>query len=222
MSFTTGNAERDSLIKRAIAECLSCNEPPSFGNVHEKLEHLAGFDLGEDELTGMIEAMKTAGGGELPEIEPHKSSVVRSGDVVDTALPPENGTKMGTAPARKITTREQSQRRVEAAHAALGEARVNVQVAQQHTADAKLKLAASILAWQIMADPESPELRQQREARAMIATSNQIRADRHNRVSVTAKQFVQKRMQNGRNRGAYSPQQAARVGYRVPGSQRNG
>jgi len=229
MASINDNPERAKMLKRAIAESLACHEPPSFGLVSAKLP--GDYDLLDEELSEAIGELKAAGGGELPtietapatpqvirrretaQIEPHKSSLVRSGDLPATSLSPENA----PTPARTIT-RADSQRRVEAAHARLGASRVNVRVAQEQIARAKGTLAECIMSWQQSADPISPELRRQREARAMIETSNRTRAQKFNRVAITSRQFVQKRMQNGANRGAYSQQQAARVGFRIPGS----
>jgi predicted DNA binding CopG/RHH family protein len=222
MTYSTGNAERDSHIKRGIVECLACHEAATFGNVHEKLSHLPDFDLGEDELIGMVEAMKAAGGGELPEIDQSPNSLKKIEPPRANATEQPSLDTAKTTPRPKIT-REQSQKRVEAAHAKLGEARVNVRIAQETLARTKTKLAECIMSWQAAADPVSPELRRQREARAMIETSNQTRAQRHNRTAITAKQYVWNRQVNGGNsRGAYSRQQAARVGFRVPGSERHG
>lgn len=54
--FSTGNPERDKRLKRAIAECLTVREHPTFGLVAEKLPQ--NFELDEDELNGMLVELK--------------------------------------------------------------------------------------------------------------------------------------------------------------------
>jgi hypothetical protein len=226
MASIHDNPERALMIKRAIVQTLAhdklapgvTNFGPGnapIGLVAQQLP--ADFDLLDEELGEALAELTRDGGGELPEIEPLSKSLK------NFASPRANGgarPSLDTAnatPGRKIT-REQSQQRVEAAHAALGDARVRVQICKQKLADSKAALAKAILVWQREADPMTPEQRRQREARNFLAATAAEREGRRSMTAHTAKQFVQKRMLNGPQRGAYSMAQAARVGFKMPGS----
>ncbi len=55
MTYSTGNSERDTRLRRAIAETIACNEPMTLEQVAAHLPK--DFDLEADELSGMLDAM---------------------------------------------------------------------------------------------------------------------------------------------------------------------
>ncbi len=198
--MTTGNDERDKMLRRAIGECVALREAPVIGLVLDKLP--ADFDLLPEELDEALREMKLAAPAEPPQTAPEPTPV------------PEPT----PAPAEANISREQAQRLVEAAHVRLDTGRVAVRVAQEKLRETKGKLALAITAWQQQADPLSPAERQQRETRNFLASEQAKRAAR-GKPYPQAQAFVQKRMQNsGNHRGAF-PRSYFGRSVKVPSAQ---
>lgn len=211
--MTTGNDERDTMIRRAIGECLMLRQSPSLGLVIDKLPR--DFDLLESELTDALADMRTAGGGELPEFESPTESFHNNPVSPEPADTTPRADHPHSAPDK--ITREQSQARVDAAHVRHGEAVVAVRIAQQKVHNAQGVLAHAIEAWQRGTDPRTQAEREQANIRDHLRSEQEKRAARGKPAS-TATIFVQRQMRNGPNRGAFSMQQAARLGFRDPRS----
>lgn len=188
--MTTGNPERDKVLQRAIGECLMLHEVPVIGLVIEKLP--ADFDLLPEELADALAEMERVPAEPTPPDMPQPEPT----------------------PAEAQITREQAQHAMDAAHVRLDNARIAVRVAQENVRETKGALAKAITAWQTQADPLSPAERREREVRSHLASEQAKRAARR-APSSQATTFVQRQMKNGPQRGAFSMQQAARVGFRV-------
>jgi hypothetical protein len=190
--MTTGNDERDNMLKRAIGECQMLREEPVIGLVIEKLP--ADFDLLPEELADALAEMKLA--------QPEPQQVATPEPTPASAPTQEPEVSIG---------REQSQRLVESAHTRLNTARINVRVATEALRETKGKLATAITGWQTSADPLTPAQRREREMRNHLAGEQAKRAARR-APSPQATAFVQKRMQNsGNRRGAFPRQYLGRT-----------
>jgi hypothetical protein len=117
-------------------------------------------------------------------------------------------------PEAKLT-REQAQSAMDAAGVRLDNSRIAVKLAQENCRTTRAVLARSITAWQEGGSPMSNAERQEREKRNHLASEQAARA-RRGEPSSKAAHFVQRQMRNGPNRGAFSPQQAARLGFKMP------
>lgn len=226
MTYTTGNPERDRILRRAIGEVLAVREQPTLETVADHLPNDQGpFALGADELAGMLADMRPQ--------EPAKSHKPvapigsATGKVNDDVLarvkpvPPAKVVPVGTTPAKVVSTdttqaepeapeakitREQSQHLMDLAHVRLDNARIAVKVKQQELSDSKRTLADAIMAWQEQADPLTPAQRREREMRQHLASEQAKRAARGG-VHPNAAAYVQKRMTNsGNHRGAFPRQ----------------
>ena len=198
--MTTGNEERDRMLRRAIGECVALREAPVIGLVLEKLP--ADFDLLPEELADALTEMK------LVHPEPQQ---------VAAPEPEPPAPEPAPEPEDVEVSREQAQRLVEAAHTRLDTARIGVRVAQEALRKTQGKLADCITAWQAQVDPLSPAERREREMRNHLASEQAKRAARgapHSRATA----FVQKRMVNGPHRGAYPKQYQGRT-VKVPATQ---
>jgi len=222
MTFTTGSDERDAMLRRAIGECVACHDEPNFGLVVEKLP--ADFDLDTDELQGMLADMRGAAPPQthMGLIEEFAES--HPGGVKELPEPPESEIELHVPPTpenvrrivRDINERE-ARAQLDAANAALDKARDKMVSAQVNLRHKRENFNGAVLQWQMMAesatDGLSAEARRQIEVRNHLASTAAERAARRApHGSATA--FVQRHMQNGPNRGAYSRTAAARAGYR--------
>jgi len=198
--MSSGNLERDAMLKRAIGECAALGDALVIGNVSDKLpgDFFGMMDPEADaELAAALHEMGLAPADPLALPTPQPEPVV-------TEVEPE---------AR--ISREQAQHAVDASRTRLDNARIAVKVAQENCHVARDKLAKATIAWQEQGEPLSNAERQQREVRNHLASEAANRAARGAPHSGAAR-FVQKHMRNGPNRGAFSMQQAARFGFKVP------
>lgn len=184
--MTTGNDERDAMLRRAIGECIACQEPPVIGHVSEKLP--ADFDLEDDELANALREMKL-----VPKARQKTAS-------------PKPAPAPQPEPQEAELTRQQAQHAMDLAHVRLDNARVAVNVAKQRLGVTKKALADAITAWQQQVDPLTMAERREREMRNHLKAQQEQRAKRGG-VHPNATAFVQKRMQNsGNHRGAFPRQ----------------
>ena len=203
--MTTGNDERDKMLRRAIGECIALREEPVIGLVIEKLP--ADFDLLPEELADALAEMKLAPES-LKKIEAPRAPEPEPPHI-DTA---------DSTPEAKIS-REQAQHLMEVAHVRLDNARIAVKIAQQDLGNTKGKLATAIIAWQQQADPLTPAERREREMRNHLASEQAKRAAR-GKPYPQAQAFVQKRMTNsGNHRGAFPRNYFGRSVAKAPGAQ---
>jgi hypothetical protein len=217
MASIHDNEARADAIFAAIFDCLVAKEGPTYGNVAKRLPSDQGpFDLLDEELTEAIAELKSKGGGELPEVVSPEAQEKIEALRANATEPPHNDVADSTL--RPEISQAESLDRMQAAHNALGAARVAVKIGQQKVADTKAALASAVVAWQTASDPLTPDQRREREVRNHLAAMQAERASRRNATAITARQFVQKTMKNGPQRGAFSMQQAARVGFRMPGT----
>lgn len=224
MSYTSGNPERDAMLKRSLGEILACHEQPTLESVAATLP--ADFDLEQSEIDGMLETVKpqpvviphgprgqkpmfttTPAGDSLPEPTPVLSHAEPATIVIDDGADIEH--------VKHSITEMGSRRQLDAANARHNAARERMADAQATLRHTRGDLASAVMGWQLLAenstDGLSPEQRRQREVRWHIEAQNAERQARSSRRSATA--FVQKRMQNGPGRGAYSRTAAARAGF---------
>jgi|SRR5579862_73276 len=210
--MSSGNPERDKILHRAINECIAVGEAPVYGNVRDKLTPYPGFDLTDDDLIDALRDMKLDPAHQGP------TPVAREPVSRDTeAEPTANGSD--SEPEAKITF-EQAQHSLQLAQARLERGRVALTVANEAGKKTRATLAASIEAWQRQVDPLTPAERQQREIRSHLVGEAARRAANPRRGITRGAAFAAKRMVNGSSRGAFSLQQAARLGFKMPGSGR--
>jgi len=192
MTSIHDNPERGAMILRAIGECVALNEPPTIGNVSDKLEKFPEFDLLDSELEEALREMKaTPEPTPAPAPEPTPAPAADDGDMIEIS-------------------REQMHKLCEKAQARLDAARIVVKVLQGNVVETKRKLADAITAWQQQADPLTPAQRREREMRNHLASEQDKRAKRGG-VQPNAAAYVAKRMTNsGNHRGAFPRQYMGR------------
>jgi hypothetical protein len=128
MTYTTGNDIRDALLMAAIAKAQQDGVPITVPVLELECGLPADFELGQDELDGMLASMAPAEAESTP-IEP---------DAVDA---PEE-----SSPAAMTAT--EARDRVVALNNQLAQARADVMSAQQRQRDARAKLGAAITQFQ--------------------------------------------------------------------------
>jgi len=162
-NYSTGNPERDTRLRRAIQECVACNEHPVYGNV---IEHLpADFDLDADEeLRPMLADLYPASAPQidvpsesLENIEPpHANGAAPLDDpLADDALEP-------------VISVIEAQRLVAESHLRMARA-----TDAQRTARGKVALALERFQRATMQTQDFSSL-----VREHIQSENQLRADR--------------------------------------------
>lgn len=207
------------MLRRAIGECVACNEIPNFGVV---VEHLPNdFALELDELRDMIADMYPAASAPS---QPEPAQVSRTDDStgqpedeityeVDPAL---LTTAEGIERVKHGIAESEARRQLDEANARLNAARERLVNARVNLRRKRDDLASAAYAWQALADSATDgvpaDLRRQIEVRNhLAATAKEREARKARNNSATA--FVQKNMQNGPSRGAYSRSAAARTGF---------
>lgn len=234
MACTTGSDDRDSYLKRAIAEAVACGEQTTLANIAEHLP--ADFDLDQAELDGMLADSLLIGPAARQDLKlaPPPKSLEKIGlpdaaeteqthhDTAGAAVEPDTEREYLVDPripaavvAPKIREAE-ARRLLDEANQRLGVAREKLVNAQAILRSKRADLGTAIYQWQMLSesatDGLSPEARRQIEVRNHLASAAADRAARRGRGN-SATAFVQKRMQNGPSRGAYSRAGAARSGY---------
>jgi hypothetical protein len=196
--MSTGNKTRDDMLKRAINECVALKEPLIIGYVRDKLpgDFFAKMDPEAD--AELMEALREMGLTDTPATPAAN----------DTIIEPE------AEPEFRLT-REQAQSAMDSAAVRLDNARVNIRVQQGNCRTTRAVLARAITGWQEGAAPMSDSERVEREKRNHIAGEQMARAQRR-KAHGGAAAFAQKRMVNGPQRGAFSMQAAARLGFKMP------
>lgn len=167
MTYSTGNAERDKRLRRAIGEVTMVHEQPTLEAVGKNLP--PDFSADEDELTAMLTDMgiiKTAsddGPPEPPPQVPHTTGWSRGKlpapeTLEKIAVPdrPESGEPHDPAPASTLQpeiTEGQARHAVNAANARLTSARETMVTAQITLKGRRADLSAEILGWQQLFKP---------------------------------------------------------------------
>jgi hypothetical protein len=242
MSYSTGNLARDAFIVRAIEQVRSEPKPTPLGVGTVSRFLPAGFDLDADELSGILSTLPAAptndavtfddaddSGGNVPfdpasgmAVQPIRqrkiARVSESLENIEAPRAPESEQPHNDAaksPAKPITA-EQMAQVMGAAQRRLENARINVRVCTGELQAKRAALAKAIASWQ----SGQPVVTWESNARAHVQASQAARAARvaagGPSTSATARAFLQKRMQNGPNRGAFTQAQRARFGFRDP------
>lgn len=196
--YSTGNPERDSLLRDAIAKVIGQGKTPSLKLVARALP--ADFALGQDELDGMLADMPdkppmapqvstTSPRGGQPALmiaENPEGHALAAPDIAQDFADPDaepaelSRTDDGTGQEAPDANISQGQARVavELAHKRLSTAQVAVITARQRHADTKSALAKAITAWATEGDGSglTQEQRQQKEIRAHLAGEQARRA----------------------------------------------
>jgi hypothetical protein len=175
MTYSTGNSERDTRLRRAIGEAIACNEPMTLEQVAAHLPK--DFDLEADELSGMLDAMahdNDAPDEPPPQVErvapllidatpdghpfaqPKSLEKIEPPREAEAAEPHNDAADEAPQPEIRLTAQE-ANNAVLAAQNRLGEARININLARENTKRARGKLAAAITAWQNGATPYTQE-----------------------------------------------------------------
>ncbi len=179
MAYTTGNAERDKRLRRAIGELIACHEEVTFEAVAAHLPK--DFELEEIEFSSMLADM-AQGEDEPTEPPPPPPQVERVAPralMIDKSphgapLPPETqenfespreaedeppqiDTAEATPQPEIRLTAQEANRAVLDAQNRLGESRIQINLARDKTKRARAKLAAAITAWQEGAPPYTQE-----------------------------------------------------------------
>ena len=193
MTYSTGSKERDTLLRRAIGEIVALNEPLTFEAIAANLPN--DFELETEEAEGMAEDMghlETEAPKVTPPVEeipapgtmkpfvtlsPHgaplpklyeKVSLIQTSEDEPPPIPTVE------EPSQPDLTMQQATDAVNAAHNALGEARIAYRQSQQHTRDMRAALATAITVWQTGQPPYTREMM----TRDFIRGSNEARAQR--------------------------------------------
>ncbi len=194
MAYTTGSAERDKFLRRAIGEVIACHEQMTLEVV--AAEHLPkDFELEADELSGMLDDMTHGDDApdEPPQVErvPPRKALMIDKSPHGAPLPPETLEKIepprapeaepphidaadeAPQPEIRMTAQEANQAILKAQNR-LGNARIKINVTRDATAKARAKLADAITEWQSGAKPYTREAL----VRDHIRASNEARAQR--------------------------------------------
>lgn len=193
MTYTTGNAERDKRLRRAIGEVTMAHEQPTLEAVAKNLPQ--DFALDAEELTGMLAEMgviKTGSDDGPPEPPPPvaHAQMIAETPTGEPLAAPETLNKIGvpdrpegeqphdppanSTPEAKITE-GQARAMVNAANARLSRARERMVTAQNALKARRADLSAEIREWQLLFKP----LQQSREdlVRQHIAANQQYKQD---------------------------------------------
>lgn len=228
--FTTGNPERDAMVRRAIEFCERLHDPLTVENVSAAGNLPTDFALELSEIQGfttpagpepvpverpgklLIETLPT--GAPIPQAPAETLEKIEAPHAAEAE--PSHKDTADEAPEAKILE-EHARSLLEAAHERLANARVNLRVVQEKIngrGGTKAVLANAIESWQRASEPGTQAEREERHKRQFLADEQAKRVARQG-ASRSAREFVQKRMVNGPARGAFSMQQAARVGFTV-------
>jgi hypothetical protein len=233
MSYSTGNPIRDAWLERAVSTLREAGEAVTLEACDALLPD--AFALDAEELAGTLSneaptEVELGGTYVPPENEPtgeakfdpiSGATIAPPSKSLGNIEPPhENGTAhTAKATPQPITTYDEATRIIVAAQRAIGELRLIVNQRARETAECRRKLTAVIDAY--VAGSGVPQT-QLEASRDYVNTSQALRAARVAAggpgTSATARAFVQKRMENGPQRGALSQAGRARYGFVVPGS----
>ncbi|MGH6670745.1 MAG: hypothetical protein ACRECV_02070 [Xanthobacteraceae bacterium] len=225
MDYTTGNPARDNMLRFALRTANNLHREITPAGLADLLP--PDFDLGEDEIAGML-----GDSGAFQQVfaaaaEPTPAPAAVDPPLTESAAPaPEaSGTysidpniHTDELPAVKSAIREDvARRQLDTANRALSKARDVMAVAAGELRERRTDLSGAIMQWQLLAektgDGLTREQRERREVQNHIAAQNAERARRVAMRNNSAARFVQRRMQNGPSRGGFSREAAARAGY---------
>jgi len=224
MTWTSGNLERDHLLRNAVA---------AYGADKEAIRaSLPGdFDAGDDEITAVLAEFEQPS-NEVT-FEPVPGTVVVPPDLPFSRI---SGLTLAPAPKSPAAapsavdvpqaTMPRPKNRAEAvaelrdADMALAECRRQVRITTAAVLDAKGRLQKEIEK-HVAVNPNrlTPEMQARQYAQASLEARRQRALKYGTGESASARRFVQKRMTGGGpNRGALNQEQRARLGFAVPGS----
>jgi len=228
MTYSTGNIERDKMLRRVIGELVACHEKPTLAAVQENLPR--DFDADADEVMGMLIDMKLV---EVEHVEPVEPPAKIGPTLTAPPKPlkkieppreaqpePPHEDTADSAPERILSAQE-ANNAILAASNRVAEARASLTVRRRETATARAALANAITIWQTGLPPYTREqlirdhLRSEQEKRRqrieggippqvkIVGKSAIDRAAAYSHDN-SPEGAVQSRMQgNGRRRGAY-------------------
>jgi hypothetical protein len=193
MTYSTGNAERDKRLRRAIGEVMTVQEQPTLEAVAKNLPQ--DFAVDADELNGMLTEMgiiKTGSDDGPPEPPPQiaHAPMIAETPTGEKLPPPETLNKIAlpdraggeqphdppvtSTPEAKISE-GQARAMVTAANARLSRAREAMLTAQNRLKARRADLSAEVREWQLLFKP----MQQSREdlVRQHIAANQQYKQD---------------------------------------------
>jgi hypothetical protein len=229
--FSTGNLERDRMIRNVIGKLSRRSQPINLGNMAKRLP--PDFSLGQDEIDAFTtvefegvpltradeeeEAVPRdpySGNALAAKSEPVGSSPVRYSEEPATLVTPENANKAITH-ADAIAALAKAQETIHIRRGA-------VRVATERVRAARYALHLAVQTFEQAGDTRTPAERQLAASRQYAEQSQRdraaLKAAGFNPQSQRTKNFVMKQMVNGPKRGALSEAGRARYGFVVPGS----